>query len=231
PLLFMGDVVGRLFREFAVTLSVTILVSCAVSLTLTPMMCAKLLRHKTEEQQGRFYRVSGKIFQKIIDFYGRTLAWVLRHQPTVLILAVATLLATIALYIVIPKGFFPVQDTGVILGISEASQTVSFGAMADRQRALAQMILKDPAVESLSSFIGIDGTNTTINSGRIQINLKPLKERKAGPTDGIAPGDHAAEAGRCALRLLRPAADLDDVHPAEPVSSRARVAAGVPARP
>jgi multidrug efflux pump len=185
PLLFMGDVVGRLFREFAVTLSVTILVSCVVSLTLTPMMCAKLLHHKPEKEQGRFYRVSGEIFQKIIDFYGRTLTWVLRHQPTVLVIAVATLLATIALFVVIPKGFFPVQDTGVILGISEASQTVSFGAMADRQRALAQVILKDPAVESLSSFIGIDGTNTTINSGRIQINLKPLKERKAGAGDVI----------------------------------------------
>jgi multidrug efflux pump len=185
PLLFMGDVVGRLFREFAVTLSVTILVSCVVSLTLTPMMCAKLLHHKTEEQQGRLYRVSGEIFQRIIDFYGRTLTWVLRHQPTVLVIAVATLLATVGLFLVIPKGFFPVQDTGVILGISEASQTVSFGAMADRQRALARVILKDPAVESLSSFIGIDGTNTTINSGRIQINLKPLKERKAGAGDVI----------------------------------------------
>jgi multidrug efflux pump len=185
PLLFMGDVVGRLFREFAVTLSVTILVSCAVSLTLTPMMCAKLLHHKTEAQQGRFYRVSGQVFQKIIDFYGRTLTWVLRHQPTVLVIAIATLLATIGLFLVIPKGFFPVQDTGVILGISEASQTVSFGAMADRQRALAQVILKDPAVESLSSFIGIDGTNTTINSGRIQINLKPLGERNARAGDVI----------------------------------------------
>src|SRR5438132_4390679 len=185
PLLFMGGVIGRLFREFAVTMTPAMVASALISLTLTPMMCAKLLRHKTEEQQGRFYRVSGKIFQKIIDFYGRTLTWVLRHQPTVLILAVATLLATIALYIVIPKGFFPVQDTGVILGISEASQTVSFGAMADRQRALAQMILNDPAVESLSSFIGIDGTNTTINSGRIQINLKPLKERNAGASDVI----------------------------------------------
>ncbi|PYQ66477.1 MAG: multidrug transporter subunit MdtB [Acidobacteria bacterium] len=185
PLLFMGDVVGRLFREFAVTLSVTILVSAAVSLTLTPMMCAKLLRHKPEREQSRFYRVSGEVFQKIIDFYGRTLSWVLRHQPTTLVIAVATLLATILLYIVIPKGFFPVQDTGVILGISEASQTVSFSAMAERQRALARVILQDPAVESLSSFIGIDGTNTTINSGRIQINLKPLKERKAAAGDVI----------------------------------------------
>ncbi len=185
PLLFMGDVVGRLFREFAVTLSVTILVSAAVSLTLTPMMCAKLLRHKSEKEQGRFYRVSGEAFQKIIDFYGRTLTWVLRHQPAVLVIAVLTLLATIALYVVIPKGFFPVQDTGVILGISEAPQTVSFAAMADRQRALARVIRSDPAVESLSSFIGIDGTNTTINSGRIQINLKPLKERKVRAGDVI----------------------------------------------
>jgi multidrug efflux pump len=185
PLLFMGDVVGRLFREFAVTLSVTILISAFVSLTLTPMMCAKLLHHRPVSEQGRFYRASERAFQRIIEFYGRTLTWVLKHQPLTLVIAVATLATTIALYIVIPKGFFPVQDTGVILGISEASQTVSFSAMAERQRALAREILKDPAVASLSSFIGIDGTNTTTNSGRIQINLKPLDERKASATDII----------------------------------------------
>jgi multidrug efflux pump len=185
PLLFMGDVVGRLFREFAVTLSVTILISAVVSLTLTPMMCAKLLRHKPPAEQSRFYRASERAFQKIIDFYGRTLTVVLRHQTATLVVAVGTLLTTVLLFLVIPKGFFPVQDTGVILGISEGSQTISFGAMKERQLALAGTILKDPGVESLSSFIGIDGTNTTINSGRIQINLKPLSERKASATDII----------------------------------------------
>jgi multidrug efflux pump len=185
PLLFMGDVVGRLFREFAVTLSVTILVSAFVSLTLTPMMCAKLLHHKEPAEQGRFYRWSERIFVRVIDFYGRTLSWVLLHQRATLVVAAATLVATILLYVVIPKGFFPVQDTGVVLGISEAEQTVSFPAMAERQQAIARVILKDPGVESLSSFIGIDGTNTTMNSGRIQINLKPLGERKAGASDII----------------------------------------------
>jgi multidrug efflux pump len=179
PLLFLGDVVGRLFREFAVTLSVTILVSAAVSLTLTPMMCAKLLRHKPESEQSRFYRASERVFQRVIDFYGRTLTWVLKRQPATLAVAVATLLATILLYLFIPKGFFPIQDTGVILGISEAEQTVSFAAMAERQKALTAVLLRDPAVASLSSFIGIDGTNTTLNTGRIQINLKPLEERDA----------------------------------------------------
>jgi len=185
PLLFMGDIVGRLFREFAITLSVTIIVSAVVSLTLTPMMCAKLLRHKSESQQGRFYRASERAFQSIIRFYGRTLRWVLKHERATLSVAVATLVLTILLYIVVPKGFFPVQDTGIIQGISEAPQEVSFPAMVQRQQALAQVILKDPAVESLSSFIGVDGTNTTLNSGRILINLKPLSERKIGAADVI----------------------------------------------
>ncbi|MEP6769600.1 MAG: multidrug efflux RND transporter permease subunit [Acidobacteriota bacterium] len=185
PLLFMGDVVGRLFREFAVTLSVTILVSAFVSLTLTPMMCAKLLHHKKPEEQSRFYKSSERIFVRIIEFYGRTLSWVLQHQRATLVVAAATLVATILLYVVIPKGFFPVQDTGVILGISEASQTVSFPAMSEKQQAIARVILKDPAVASLSSFIGIDGTNTTMNSGRIQINLKPLGDRGASATEVI----------------------------------------------
>jgi multidrug efflux pump len=185
PLLFMGDVVGRLFREFAVTLSVTILISAAVSLTLTPMMCAKLLRHRPASEQGRFSRASERAFQKVIDFYDRTLTWVLRHQRETLTVAAATLVATVLLYVVIPKGFFPVQDTGVLLGISEAPPTVSFAAMADRQQALARVVLRDAAVESLSSFIGIDGTNTTMNSGRIQINLKPLQERKASASEII----------------------------------------------
>jgi len=185
PLLFMGDIVGRLFREFAVTLSVTILISAVVSLTLTPSMCARLLHLKPESEQTRFYRVSQRAFDSVIAFYGRTLSWVLKHQPATLAVAVVTLVLTILLYIVIPKGFFPVQDTGVILGISEAPQSVSFPAMAERQKALASAILHDPAVESLSSFIGIDGTNTTLNSGRIQINLKPLGKRGVGAGDVI----------------------------------------------
>jgi multidrug efflux pump len=185
PLLFMGDIVGRLFREFAVTLSVTILVSAVVSLTLTPMMCAKLLHHRKPEEQGRFYQASERVFQNIIAFYGRTLTWVLKHQVATLWVAMGTLATTVVLYLAIPKGFFPVQDTGVILGISEAPQTVSFTAMAERQQALSKVILRDPAVESLSSFIGIDGTNTTLNSGRIQINLKPLEERKLSASEVI----------------------------------------------
>jgi multidrug efflux pump len=179
PLLFMGDVVGRLFREFAVTLSVTILVSAAVSLTLTPMMCSRLLKAKADQKKrGRFYEASERVWERVITFYSRTLQWVLKRQRATLVVAVATLAATILLYIIVPKGFFPVQDTGVIQGISEADESVSFSAMAVRQQALAQVILQDPAVESLSSFIGVDGINTTLNSGRILINLKPLEERK-----------------------------------------------------
>src|SRR5438105_5978406 len=185
PLLFMGDIVGRLFREFAVTLAVTILVSAFVSLTLTPMMCAKLLRHQKTQEEGWFYRKSEDAFNAVIAFYGRTLQFVLRFRTTTLIVTVATLVGTILLYISVPKGFFPVQDTGVILGVSEGPQNVSFVAMAQRQQALADVILEDPAVESLSSFIGIDGTNTTLNSGRIQINLKPLAERKISASDII----------------------------------------------
>jgi multidrug efflux pump len=185
PLLFMGDVVGRLFREFAVTLSVTILISAAVSLSLTPMMAAKLLRHKPESQQGRFYRASERMFQKVIDFYDRTLVWVLDRQPLTLAVAAGTLVATVLLFLFIPKGFFPIQDTGVILGISEASQDVSFRAMSERQQALTRVILADPAIASLSSFIGVDGNNTTVNTGRIQINLKPLEDRGISASDVI----------------------------------------------
>jgi len=177
PLLFMGDVVGRLFREFAVTLSVTIVISAFVSLTLTPMMCKLLLRYKSEADQSWFYHASEKVFDAVISFYGRTLAWVLKHQTATLMVFVATLGLTGYLFWLIPKGFFPVQDTGVILGVSQAPEAISFAAMAQRQQALAKVILEDPAVDSLSSFIGIDGTNTTINSGRIQINLKPLNQR------------------------------------------------------
>ena len=183
PLLFMGDVVGRLFREFAVTLSVAILVSAVVSLTLTPMMSARLLRRAAE--QGRFYRASEQFFKTVIARYGTTLRWVLGHQTATLLVAAGTLVGTILLYVFVPKGFFPVQDTGVILGVSEAPPTVSFAAMADRQQDLARAILRDPAVQSLSSFIGVDGINTTANSGRIQINLKPLGERGVTASDVI----------------------------------------------
>ncbi len=185
PLLFMGDVVGRLFREFAVTLGVTILLSAVVSLTLTPMMCAKLLKHVPKEKQGRFYRASQRVFDRTIEGYGKTLKWVLGHQTATLLIAVGTLVFTIFLYIVIPKGFFPVQDTGAILGVSEAPQSISFTAMAKRQESLAGIILKDPAVASLSSFIGVDGTNASLNTGRILINLKPLEDRDANVTEVI----------------------------------------------
>ena len=185
PLLFMGDIVGRLFREFAITLSVTILVSAFVSLTLTPMMCSRLLHHTPVSQQGRFYAASERMWEKVISFYGRTLQWVLKRQPATLLVAAATLVLTVLLYIVVPKGFFPVQDTGIIQGISEASQSVSFAAMSERQQALARVILQDPAVDNLSSFIGVDGTNTTLNSGRLLINLKPLEERGVGATEVI----------------------------------------------
>jgi multidrug efflux pump len=185
PLLFMGDIVGRLFREFAVTLAVTILVSAVVSLTLTPMMCSKLLKHRPVDEQTRFYRASEHAWNSVIAFYDKTLQWVLRHQVETLAVAVSTLVLTVLLYIFIPKGFFPIQDTGVIQGVSEAAQTVSFPEMAREQQGLAKVILKDPAVESLSSFIGIDGTNTTLNSGRILINLKPLEVRKISASDVI----------------------------------------------
>jgi multidrug efflux pump len=177
PLLFMQDVVGRLFQEFAVTLSVTILVSAVVSLTLTPMMCAKILRHQKETDKSWFYRASEKSLNWIIDRYSVVLRFVLQHQPATLVVTVGTLALTIFLFLIIPKGFFPVQDTGVILGVSEAPATLSFRALAERQQALAKTILRDPDVVSLSSFIGIDGTNMLPNSGRIQINLKPREER------------------------------------------------------
>ncbi len=185
PLLFMGDVVGRLFREFAVTLAVTIVISAVVSLTLTPMMCSRIMRHNPKEQEGRFYRFSESAVNRLIAFYARTLKVVLRFQPITLLVALATLVLTIVLYIEIPKGFFPVQDTGVIQGISQASQSISFPAMTEKQKELAQIILKDPAVESLSSFIGADGVNTTLNSGRISINLKPIDERHMSASDVI----------------------------------------------
>jgi multidrug efflux pump len=185
PLLFMGDVVGRLFREFAVTLAVTIVISAAVSLTLTPMMCAHLLKRAPAGRESRFHAASEWVFTKMIEFYGRTLRFVLRFQPITLLVAVATLAITVYLYIAIPKGFFPLQDTGVIQGISQAPETISFEAMAQKQQQLAQVILRDPAVESLSSFIGADGANTTLNSGRISINLKPFSVRGISAADVI----------------------------------------------
>ena len=185
PLLFMGDVVGRLFREFAVTLAVTIVLSAVVSLTLTPMMSARILRHTPEDQQGRFYKASERVFENMIAFYGRTLKFVLRYQTLTLLVAVATLLLTIFLYIIIPKGFFPVQDTGVIQGISQAPASISSLAMAAKQQELAKAVMEDSAVESISSFIGADGTNITTNSGRMSINLKPLDQRKISASNVI----------------------------------------------
>jgi multidrug efflux pump len=179
PLLFMGDVVGRLFREFAVTLSTTILVSALVSLTLTPMMCARLLGPSAAARPGRIARAAERGFDAVLAGYERTLHRVLEHDAATLAVAVALLIGAVGLFAVIPKGFFPVQDTGVILGVSEAAQTISFPAMARLQQALAEVILRDPAVANLSSFIGVDGANTTLNSGRIQIDLKPRDERDA----------------------------------------------------
>ena len=185
PLLFMGDVVGRLFREFAVTLAVTIIISAVVSLTLTPMMAARILRHNPEAQQKPMYRASERAFNAMIAFYGRTLKFVLRYQTITLLVAVGTLALTVFQYIVIPKGFFPVQDTGVIQGISQAPQTIGSKGMAQKQQDLAKVILADPAVDTISSFIGADGTNTTTNSGRMSINLKPLNQRDLSAADVI----------------------------------------------
>ena len=185
PLLFMGDIVGRLFREFAVTLAITIVLSAVVSLTLTPMMSARILRHQPAEQQGRVYRVTERAFEGMIAFYGRTLKFVLRFQTIALLVAVATLLLTVYLYIIIPKGFFPVQDTGVIQGISQAPPSIGSKAMAAKQLELTKAVLSDPAVESVSSFIGADGTNVTLNSGRMSINLKPLDQRNINASDLI----------------------------------------------
>lgn len=186
PLLFMADVVGRLFREFAITLAVAILISLVVSLTLTPMMCARLLKREPEEEdQSRFYKASGAWIDWLIARYGSLLQWVLRHQPLTLLVAIATLGLTVVLYLVVPKGFFPVQDTGVIQGISEAPQSISFAAMSQRQQALAKIILADPAVESLSSYIGVDGDNATLNSGRLLINLKAHGQRDLSAAEVI----------------------------------------------
>jgi len=185
PLLFMADVVGRLFREFAITMAIAILISAVVSLTLTPMMCARLLKHVPPAEQGRFYRVMGEFFDRVIARYGVMLEWVLARQGLTLLVAVGTLALTVLLYVLVPKGFFPVQDTGAIQGITEASQSISFAAMSERQKAVAEVVLKDPAVAGLSSFIGVDGTNATLNSGRLLISLKPLVERDASASEVI----------------------------------------------
>ncbi|HVY05255.1 MAG TPA: MdtB/MuxB family multidrug efflux RND transporter permease subunit [Burkholderiales bacterium] len=208
PLLFMGDVVGRLFREFAITLAVSILISAFVSLTLTPMMCARLLRHTPEEEQGRFYKASQRFFDTVIERYGRMLDWVLDRQAMTMLVAVGTLVLTVLLYVYVPKGFFPVQDTGAIQGISEAPQSISFEAMAMRQQALAKVVMQDSAVESVSSFIGVDGTNATLNSGRMLINLKPLEVRKVKATEVIQRLQaHASQVEGIAL-YLQPVQDL-----------------------
>ncbi|HKF59790.1 MAG TPA: efflux RND transporter permease subunit, partial [Dongiaceae bacterium] len=185
PLLFMGEVVGRLFREFAITLSVTILISAIVSLTLVPMMCGKILRRHDEMRETRFARLSRRGFEALTQRYDSALVWVLDHQPLVLLIAVATLGVTALLYVAVPKGFFPVQDNGLIQGISEAPQSISFAAMAQRQEELAAIVLKDPDVVSLTSFIGVDGTNATLNSGRFLINLKPHDQRRSSVLEVI----------------------------------------------
>jgi multidrug efflux pump len=185
PLLFMGDVVGRLFHEFAITLAVTIVISAVVSLTLVPMLCAKLLRHRDPSKESGIARWSNHKFQALIDYYGRGLEWVLEHQPLTLAVAIGTLVLTVVLYAFVPKGFFPVQDTSVIQAITEAPQSVSYADMARRQADLAAAILKDTDVVSLSSFIGVDGTNVTLNSGRMLINLKPVDQRSASASDVI----------------------------------------------
>jgi multidrug efflux pump len=208
PLLFMGDVVGRLFHEFAITLAVTIVISAVVSLTLVPMMCAKLLHRTEPESESRLARWSNEKFQALIDRYGQALNWVLERQPLTLLVAVATLVLTIALYVFIPKGFFPVQDTGVIQAITEAPQSVSFADMSRRQSQLAAAILKDPDVVSLSSFIGVDGTNITLNSGRMLINLKPVSERSQTASEIIRRLQHQTAEVTGIRVYMQPVQDL-----------------------
>jgi multidrug efflux pump len=208
PLLFMGDIVGRLFREFAVTLAVAILISAVVSLTLTPMMCSRLLRPEREERETRFARAAGRMFDRVIEHYGRALDWVLDRQPATLIVWAAALVLTVILYFLVPKGFFPVQDTGVIQGITEAPQSISFPAMAERQEALARVLLQDPAVESLSSFIGVDGTNVTNNSGRMLINLKAHGDRSLHASDIIRRLQQAASQVQGIRLYMQPVQDL-----------------------
>ena len=208
PLLFMGDVVGRLFREFAITLAVAILISAVVSLTLTPMMCARLLRRVPTQDQRPLFRKSAEWFDRVVAGYARMLSWVLDRQAATLVVAIATLVLTVVLYVAIPKGFFPVQDTGAIQGISEAPPTISFAAMAERQQALASVILQDPAVASLSSFIGVDGSNPTLNSGRFLINLKPLAQRNASAAEVIRRLQQSLTAVDGIVLYMQPVQDL-----------------------
>ncbi|SSH60053.1 multidrug transporter MdtB [Klebsiella pneumoniae] len=218
PLLFMGDVVGRLFREFAITLAVSILVSMVVSLTLTPMLCAYLLHHIPAEKQSRFARKGGEMFDALIRYYDRLLIQVLNHRRLTLLVALATFALTAVLYIFIPRSFFPVQDTGLIQGVTIASQDVSFNEMAKRQQALAKVILQNPSVESLSSTIGIDGSNTSLNSGRLQINLKPFDERDDKAAAIIKQLQQAAKQVVGIQLYLQPAQDLtvnDQVTPSQ----------------
>jgi len=218
PLLFMGDVVGRLFREFAITLAVAILVSMGVSLTLTPMLCAYLLRHIPPEQQSTFARKGGALFDRLVRGYDRLLTVVLNHQKLTLLVALATFGLTALLYLMVPKGFFPTQDTGLIQGVTVASQDVSFNAMAEQQQALSALILKNPAVESVSSTIGIDGTNTSLNSGRLQINLKPFGSRDFSASEVISQLNQATASVPGIRLYLQPAQDLtvnDQVSPSQ----------------
>jgi multidrug efflux pump len=208
PLLFMGDVVGRLFREFAITLAVAILISAMISLTLTPMMCAKLLRPVAEQKNGWFYQHSGRFLQNLTDNYAKTLIWVLNYQGITLLVAIATLALTVFLYTIVPKGFFPVQDTGVIQGISDAPQTISFVAMAEHQQALARVVQDDPAVATVSSFIGVDGINATLNTGRLLITLKPLEDRKISATAVIQRLKPKLDAVEGITLYMQPAQDL-----------------------
>ncbi|MDK1250980.1 MdtB/MuxB family multidrug efflux RND transporter permease subunit [Cronobacter dublinensis] len=208
PLLFMGDIVGRLFREFAVTLAVAILISAVVSLTLTPMMCARMLSHASLRKQNRFSRASERVINRVIDRYGQLLKRVLNHPWLTLGVAVGTLALTVQLWLVIPKGFFPVQDNGIIQGTLQAPQSVSFASMAERQRAVADVILNDPAVESMTSFVGVDGTNPSLNSARLQINLKPLDERDDRVQTVIARLQAAAASVPGATLYLQPTQDL-----------------------
>ena len=209
PLLFMGDVVGRLFHEFAVTLAVAILISAVVSLTLTPMLCARLLKQVPEHSHGWFYRLSGSAIDTLIRSYGRMLDWVLAHRQLTLATFLLTMTATAGLYVIAPKGFFPVQDTGLIQAVTEATQSTSFHAMAERQQALAEVVLRDPAVSSLSSFIGVDGNNATLNTGRMLINLKPREARSDASLRDIM--ERIAQSGRQVSGIslfLQPVQDL-----------------------
>ena len=208
PLLFMGDIVGRLFREFAVTLAVAILISAVVSLTLTPMMCARMLSHESLRKQNRFSRASERFFERVIAVYGRWLSRVLNHPWLTLGVALSTLALSIILWVFIPKGFFPIQDNGIIQGTLQAPQSVSFASMAERQRQVASIILKDPAVESLTSFVGVDGTNPALNSARLQINLKPLDERDDRVQTVISRLQQAVDSVPGVALYLQPTQDL-----------------------